>query len=475
MRLVSAYWILTLLYLGLIIYYVWMQQKENFIQAWPLLSPPPLAEEQNKTCQVDKDCPAHHVCLGFRCVPKLLRGEDCNSETGGRWISYLYRKTNFAICACSKPDIFTQKLFGGNCDVNIACGSHGIYDMRKRTCACDPGFKPSSSGLDCEKLPVLEHMKMRPCDDTSELKVSERPDLFHPDYLQKLISDDVKCVKKPCNFDALTGKPITNAIYKSGWGCICDPRYGLFGVKIDNEQKYTRDEGFDGCVGIFSREPATPSTHVDFYTYFYLEKRDPISFMVFHGLDPATVIAPLKERVSQSGGKLVMGQKKWSRDYAQYFFHRRRSVTVRKRQCYAHPAFPWYESCNEFVYKDKYIARNCKDTQKERKLFSFNTHAAAYTDLYAHPVCHIQDREENVDPKYWDTFVSNPIHLTYDPHPNLFRSNGFVLQYDVTHSKWIVDYAPPYNFDLYKAIETNVPNFEHIYEKKEYDVRFFNQ
>lgn len=129
MKFVFAYWTLTLLYIVLLILFIWLRQRDKTtIQSWPLLPDPQSFLEphaQNKTCQTDTECPAHHVCLKSQCVPKLLRGENCTADTGGKWIAYFYRKIQFAICACLKPDIFTQRLFGGDCNVNIACGAHG--------------------------------------------------------------------------------------------------------------------------------------------------------------------------------------------------------------------------------------------------------------------------------------------------------------------------------------------------------------
>lgn len=348
-----AFWLLLFLYIGLTLLYMVTKTKQIQITPWPILSTAPTDNQIKTSCKKHSDCPSTHVCLGNQCIPKLLRVSTCNAATG-EWISYIFQGATFAICVCLKPHLLNQKYFGGNCDVNIGCGVHGQYLENKNVCQCDPGYK--AVGLTCQKLPAMDYLNLNPC-GKDEIQVSKIKSLdgFHDDYIQSLSS--VKCVKRPCSFDALSGRPLKRGKFVDGWGCVCDPRYGLFGVVLDaKDKKYLKTPGFDACASIFNEDPQDP-IEVKLVTYFYLNNREPVSIIYFMNLNEEEddLITPLK------GTKNVMiRQQLWPYDYAQYFFNE--NSTFRARTRYLSYFFLFnIETAYEWYYVNNFSPSPCHE------------------------------------------------------------------------------------------------------------------
>lgn len=458
-----AYTFLLVLYLGLTLLYAFAQPKPTPIPPWPLLPTPQALIPSAVHCNVDADCESNHVCLTQTCVPKLLRGGTCDTETG-HWISYKMRNTWFAICTCLNPELFTQNIFGGNCNVNVGCGVHGHYDPKLDTCICEPGYKTvqfNDGRQTCQKVPVFEYMTQ--C-DPDEFEVSTSEGLvqkgFHAEYIHRLTSAQskpVKCVKRPCSFDALSGRPLKHGKFVPDWGCVCDPTYGLFGVVLKGKNKtYLKTEGFDACASIFVKDPQRP-IDVKLITYFYLEQREPISLIVFEPTRKKDLI-PL---LSGKKGPWMIQQPLWRYDYAQYFFKTNHTFRARLRSV-SYTEFFYVKHFNEFDYDDQFVLRHCHTvphmlTQKPMDI------QKVYRVLYKNPVCVVDENDFVAHPQYKDRVIVNPLQLTFrDPHyENLPRFNAFVLQYDaeVGFERWTLDLDYPYNVDVYRTINTNVPNY----------------
>lgn len=441
--------LLLFLYIGLTCLYVFMQTKSTSFQPWPLLNIPPKDPEMITTCRTTNDCLHNHVCLQNTCVPKLLRGGECH-PAHGQWISYVLKGGVFAICSCYNNQLFSQKVFGGDCNVNVGCGPHGRYIPEQKSCHCDPGYK--ASNLTCQKLPILDYLKTLPCEN-DELKISEikKKDGFHEDYLKRL--NEQKCVKRPCSFDALSGRPLKHAKYEEDWGCVCDPKYGLFGVVLNGlDKKYLSSPGFDACATIFLKDPQEPMK-VKLVTYFYLEKREPVSFILFDRLNDSDLVPIFKGKT----GQFMLRQAPWQYDYAQYFFKKHEKFNARIRKVFKDPMFG-IETTNEALYYDDFKPDYCH-TLIQPWLNKAHDKVAAYKVLYNSPVCKIMDTDTQADPIFRGRIVLNPNHITFQGYPTLHRFNAFVLEYDadVGLGQWTLDLDYPFQINLYQSIDTNAP------------------
>lgn len=450
-----VYVLLLLLYVGLTALYLFAQKKPTPVPSWPVLPPPPRDDPDlaiaTTTCRRDTDCPLTHVCLGTTCVPKLLRGGKCD-PAHGRWISYAMKGgAAFAICACIDDRLFTQKVFGGDCDANVACGAHGKYLPEQSSCECDKGYRAAAVGLACEKVPLLEYLKTLPC-EKNELGVSSirDEDGFHPDYLLRRLEKQ-KCVKRPCSFDALSGRFLKHGRYEHDWGCVCDPKYGLFGVVLEGVgKKYLSSPGFDACASIFDRDPQEP-IDVKLVTYFYLEKREPVSLVLFDPRDSDLLAPAFRGR----GGPFMLHQSPWRYDYAQRFFQEHPRFNARTRKIYKDSMFG-IEVANEALYYSDFKPEYC-NTPIRIWLNAGQDRVAAYHVLYQSPVCKMLDRDPSV---FRGRVIVNPNHVTFRAFPELHRFNAFVLHFDPTDGgsgRWTLDLDYPFNVDLYRSIATNAP------------------
>lgn len=452
-----AYFVLLLLYAGLTFLYALTQAKPASIPPWPLLPDVPAASTQANRCQADADCGPGEVCLGHTCVRKLLRGGQCNPATG-RWISYLLQHVPVAICSCLDSQLYDQKLFGGDCNVSVACGQHGEYNPATRRCDCDPGY--TAKGLECQKLPALDHAKQLPC-APGELEV-RRANLaregFHAGYIARLQSL-ARCVKRPCTFDALTGRPLKHGRYEAGWGCVCDPRRGLFGVMLEGHQKkYLTTEGYDACASVFVRDPDWPVS-VRYATYFYLGDRPPVSVILFDNLKDKFLVPLLKGR----GGQFMITQSAWRHDYAQWFFTQNPSFRARTRRLddYGNAYYPHLEVERNHVYENDFRPDLCQNVHSFLQRHQGALYKKlAFELLYSHPVCRVEEGDAKALPLFRGRVVVNPHHVTYQSHPDLPRFNAFVLSYEAdVYQRWTLDLGLEFNVDTYRGFPTNAPDW----------------
>lgn len=435
------------MYMGLIGFYIFSPTKSTPIPSWPLLTLPPPDPEKIQTCRSTQECPLNHVCLGTTCIPKLLRGGQCN-PAHGQWISFTVKGGQFAICSCLDTALFSQKVFGGDCNVNVACGPHGRY-VPGRPCECDAGYK--SVGLTCQKVPLLEYLKLSPCEN-DERKVSEIREGFHADYLAQLDKD--VCVKPPCSFDALSGRPLKHGQWKPDWGCVCDPKYGLFGVVLEGtDKRYLSSPGFDACASIFLNDPPEP-INVKLVTYFYLGKRDPISFILFDALNEANLLPVFRDQT----GQFMIRQTPWRYDYAQHFFQEHQQFSARTRKVYKDPMFGM-EKAMEALYYDDFEPELC-NRPIQAWLHRPHDRVAAYKVLYESPVCKITENDSMADPIFRGRTIVNPNHITFQEFNMLKRFNAFVLDYNAAVGQWTCDLDYPFEMNLYRSIPTNAPNYD---------------
>lgn len=437
------------LYLGLTLLYAWTPPKPTPLSPWPLLPVPKALSPAASSCQVDSDCAAYHVCLNHTCVPKLLRGGQCNPQTG-QWFLFQIKKVPFAICKCIKPDLFTQNFFGGDCTVNVACGVHGHYNVSQQRCECDPGYKSvtlAGGRVTCQKVPVMEQSWDCGPDELDATQLQG----FHPDYVTQHVRP-APCVKRPCSFDALSGRPLKHGKWDPQWGCVCDPTYGLFGVVLEGRhKKYLNTEGFDACASIFVQDPPGPIP-VQLITYFYLEFRDPVSLIRYDKV-PEKDLIPL---FRGSPGPVMISQSLWRYDYAQYYFKhhpkfraRTRSVTVL--------SILGNIRMNEWDYREDFKPAQC--LMISNLWIPPYSIQKAYRLLYENPVCKVADTIALS--LFHDRIIVNPYHFKLDDagYEHLTRFNAFVLQYEADKQRWTLDLQYPYEIDRYRAINTNVPPY----------------
>lgn len=441
---VIVYWILLTLYILLIFVYVSSKRDVRDIQPWPLLKE--IDKPIPTTCQRNEDCPMDYICMSNQCIPKLLREGTCNF---GDWISYVYKGGTFAICICRQPHIFGQKFLGGECDVLIACSGHGTF--KNDACQCDNGYFPGPN-YTCLRKSVIDQMTT--CAE-DEIEVPTESDGFHPDYLQKLRLDNVRCVKRPCTFDAETQLPLKHGRYVENWGCLCDPRYGLYGVNLQGGHvPYLRGKGFDACANIYKGLDNIYITNVKMYTYYYLLNRPPISFIIF----------------PYQGKHVVVGQN-WPANYFQYVLENE-TLTVRARFCTT-GIFNIITECIERFYEYPYKIMDCSqvshsrqydvmtkvinhETLKDYRVHGFFTqHQRVYASLYRFLVCRITPTVKQANEMFMWRVVLQPNLLTVKDSPNLVRFNGLQMYYG--KRRWVVDEIDEYRVHEYRSMKTNAP------------------
>lgn len=425
-----VYWFLLLMYITLCVLYVYAKPKPVHVKPWPLLPVAPKTTQSVFACEDDLDCSPNHVCLGHTCLPKLLRGSDCTLPYG-QWVAHIKKGITFAICSCVNDELFTQKLFGGDCTVNVGCGVHGTFNLQENKCECDAGYV--ADGLTCRKLPVLEYITECGPD---ELNVSEMTQ-FHPDYNVY----PAKCVKKPCSFDALSGRPLQHAFHDAEFGCVCDPKYGLFGVVLKgaNKKYLNMTRGYDACASIFVKDPQDP-IDVKLVTYFYLGEREPVSFILFQNVKDVISVFDSEN--------FMIRQQDWRFDYAQYLFRTQPQFHARIQKLYKDPIFH-IETVHNVNVND-FTLRDCSSLMNDYQ----NDKVSAYQVLYANPVCKVI-----ADPIFHDRVILNPNHLTLNDFNELPRFNAFVLHYDKSLERWSLNLDYSLDTDLYRSIDTNVPKY----------------
>ncbi|KAG8156212.1 hypothetical protein JTE90_011122, partial [Oedothorax gibbosus] len=114
-----GYYVLLVLYALLLLFYA-ANYKEPTVKPWPKVSLSLPVDEKitlPATCRLHDECPTHYKCVSGQCYPQLLRGYACSEDTG-RWKVIKQYEKNFAVCQCTHPHLFTNKYFGGDCNVS---------------------------------------------------------------------------------------------------------------------------------------------------------------------------------------------------------------------------------------------------------------------------------------------------------------------------------------------------------------------
>lgn len=438
------YSLLLVLYVFLTGFYWWSAGREDPIPGplWNRLVAAPTTTPVRDDCHDDSDCPSDHLCMRGECIPKALRGGSCNPATGD-WVVEMDRKGRRTVtCVCRQPHLVTQKLKGGNCNVDVACAPHGrIADWATMdSCDCEEGYESVPGKLECRRLTAVEQESRRfPCEsDEDELR-----NAVHYDYDKYLLHHrDKRCLKRPCGFDVLTGRSFPDgAAYHEG-GCRCDPTLGRFGVVLDSD--FSTLKHYNGCASILAREPERP-LDVEIHAYFYLQddEKPVVSFLVFKNLDPDLVNPVFREAVEE--GTLVLEQD-WPHDTMQYVLETQPFV-VHSRRC---ESSLFSLTCDEWLMKENAM-RQC-----ERISWSLTPAATeranAYVLLYEYPVCRMGGGGGTA---YRGRFVVNPFHALYTDYPELLRSDGLVMKMEM--GKWLIDFAPARDIEYLMKNSTRVP------------------
>lgn len=464
------YYVLLVLYAILLIFHAWHYQPPR-VDKWPLLDSPASKTTTTTTaCQQTSDCQDHHVCLSQTCFPKILRGEECYPETGTWTLTDIYGQ-KFASCSCIDDRLVSQKIFGGNCDLVVACQPHGDFNYFTRVCECFEGYE--AKGYTCQKLTALQVMDSRDDCDSDEIPFNRiLPEHgFHDTYLQT--HRDKKCFKRPCTFDALSGLALKNARYEEGVGCVCDPTLGQFGVRLEGNGDYIRGPGYNACASIFKYpltiQSSTPKP-VSIAAYFYLMDRQPAVFLQYTHLIPSTIVDALQPLVKD--GNLQIAQE-FPYDYMQVFFRERKQDYVTRTRRYDVDTYymtqrkeEWNLQPNQmewcrFIPSHISFLRSGSVLRYKSAYEKAQQRQWAWTLLYQFPACYIGENDLESPEKFRGRYVSNPLHMTL---PSLFekdpRFNGLLLRFQ--NDRWYLDFAPSLDVDTYiqAAIEATVPFIE---------------
>lgn len=405
-------------------------------------------------CDRDGDCASNELCFRGECLPKW-RGDDtrCNPHTGD-WVMVDGPAGRHVKCICKHPHLVTQNYTGGNCDVDVTCGPNGRLeslevDPTSGRCICDFGYE-AVEGPTCRKKTSNEMFsQVGPC-GWDEMTIAEARLVFDTHYLNRPEFRGRVCFRRPCSFDSLTGKPLRYAHHEESNGCVCDPRRGNFGVRLDHEHYLRNSPGYDACASIFRREPDR-EVPVELRAYFYMFDRAPVAFLHFHDLE-MDALADSFRPLGQTGSLQI--EEEWPYDYMQFAF-RNHLLTVHSRSCY-YQKWSWLEKCNERDYIDNHMI-DCGDiTQKLEN--NVSRHINAYNLMFKFPVCRIGEREYTAAPIYRSRYVLNPFLLDYHHFPTLRRWNGIVLRPKrLLNDKWWVEGSSNHaDMDAYRAAATLV-------------------
>lgn len=451
-------------------FYLYFQFRNRFSD--PPLPPQFLRTLQNspasqRACQSHAEChDRNELCYRGECYPRLRRDEECDPITG-EWTLTERNGEKWVACTCRYPDLVGQNYPGGNCDVDRVC--EPIGHLNKTTtpweCECPTDHVSTRNPLDgkpfCAKITVSERDFKDPCQD-------DELDLFNPvdaRYLKPSYAarfPNVRCVKTPCTFDALTNKPLTHVLYIRNLGCVCDPRRGNVGVHIENHPDYIDALGYNACVNIFERgEPSHDWSDVTLYTYYYLFDKKPMSFISFSNLTPDAVARPFRDAMLSD--KSLQIEEFWPYDYTQHILNNRDRYVVRipiPTSCdYPHVrVFQNPDNCRE-KYNADYQLEKCKDLfekfrNKPMKVF------------FHYPICRVEPGDLESTDVYDRKIVSNPLHITSNDlipeHLKQNLSNGIQLKpYD--SRRWSVEFAPTHSDYLETAEETVIPNYDILF------------
>lgn len=422
----------------------------------------------HRACQSNADChELNELCYRDECHPRLIRGEECDPVTG----EWTLTEQKWVACTCRYPDLVGQKYVGGNCNVDRVCQpiGHLIKTTIPWECECPTGYVSTRNLLDgkpfCRQMTVAERdLTNKPCQD-------DELDLFNPvdaRYLKPSYTSrfpNIRCMKTPCTFDALTNKPLTHVLYIRNLGCVCDPRRGNIGVHIENHPDYIDALGYNGCVNIFERgELSHDWSDVTLYTYYYLFDKKPMSFISFSNLPLDAVAKPFRDAMQDD--KSLSVEEIWPYDYTQHILKNSDKYVVRvptPTSCdYVHFGVHLQnpDKCR-VKYNADYQLKKCKEIFE---MFRNNLKAV----FFHHPICRVEPGDLENTTLYDRKIVSNPLHITSnDLIPEdlkLNLSNGIQLKpYD--SSRWSVEFAPANADYLGTAEETLIPNYDFLFRR----------
>lgn len=395
-----------------------------------------------QSCTVNSDCNNNEKCFNTKCYPTYRGTQYCNHFTGS-WVLEDINGVQYLKCTCRYPNIVGQKFDGGNCDVDIACSPNGqlksifIPDLSRAECICKKDYKSLTyPQIGCKKR-LPSEMEKTIC-ESDELPISEAFSVFHLDYLNSLPTNK-KCLKNPCSFNVLNGKHLTHTKFDPQHGCICNPRYGNFGVKFNNMNNYLITEGYDACGNIFKNEPNI-ETRVRLFTYFYINGEPPKSFIQFINLNPDYLVPEL-QKIVQNNKNLQINEL-WPHNYTQYIFENE-NYFVHARECFIE-TFLEIEHCYERLIRKNQMIDCDKIVNQIPKIP--NRHLQSYNLLYKYPVC--KYKSSQLADLYKNRYILNPYLLSYKEYRVLMRSNGIEL-YSWQDDKWVVNFAPS-EFDKYE-------------------------
>lgn len=479
-----GYFILLVLYTLLLLVYA-AHYKEPVIPHWPKLSRFAHDDEDDdpivskKTCSDHDECPKHYKCVGGRCLLQLLRGEDCSLETGNWTVVKLY-ETEFAVCTCSYPHLFTQKYFGGNCTESVACQPYGSYNVKTKNCDCTHGYTPAN--FQCIPMTALEKDAGYACDsDEMERDSIITLNAFHPDYVNA--HWDKKCFKQPCQFDAFSGLPLKNAFYKKDVGCVCDPTLGQFGVRIQGSTfapfLYLQGPGYTACASIYET-PLQQPMPVDMYSYFYLNDRPPVVFLHYENVDASKLIPSLR---TTTGAQTLQISQEFPYDYMQHFFDTHMEQSATRLHKYQLPRNFHYIQRRLVLEKQTAQMEYCRYMMRQRHMsyttkFAKGLRIKEYNLLYNFVACYVAKGDKTIPELYRGRYILNPFQLTFQENSEDPRFNGIHVGFNGHF--WNVDFAPAYKVDAYiaaAATSTSVPRItnkvvEKIEQSSYYNIDF---
>lgn len=398
-----------------------------------------------QACVHTSDCNNNEKCFQNKCYPTYRGTLYCNTLTGS-WALEEIQGAHYLKCTCRAPHIVGQRFEGGNCDVDVACAPHGqlesvfLRDPTQARCLCKKGYRPlSPPRVGCRKLLPSEREK-RAC-DADELDRAEAVRVFHAHYLNQLPATQ-KCLRNPCTFNILNGAPLRHTRFDPRYGCVCNPRYGNFGVQFEkgggSGEYLVTTGGYDACGNIFQSEPNI-ETRVRLFTYFYIKGEPPKSFIQFTGLNPAYVVPELRAFLKDSSLQI---DESWPHNYTQYLFENE-DFLVHTRECFLESIFQ-FERCHERLMRRNQMIECDKIIDQVPDVL--NRHLQAYSLLYKYPVC--KYTASDFAELYKNRYILNPYLLSYKEYRVLMRSNGIEIS-SWQDDKYIVDLAVS-EFDKYE-------------------------
>lgn len=426
------YRIIFVLFTILIIFYWFTIRSDKITPLWRSIPRQILTDYQS--CESDENCGTESlVCFNKKCIPKLRGSGECNSQTGN-WTLVQKEDRAYVTCVCKFPHLITQQYEGGNCDMDIACGIHGHLEADLKTCRCDYGYAPAYTeifGPSCRKMTPYEQNRQM-SGPYREDETDASSGIFGDNYI------GTNRLKRPCSFDALSGRPLKFTRFEPDVGCLCDPRYGNFGVTIDHPDYLKNIPGYNACASLLRREPDHPLSNVKLYVYFYMFDKTPAAFIQFSDLDP-NVLAP--EFKSNSTWQI---EEIWPYDYMQYVL-RNEKFSARTRSCNYWSGLFNIFYCNEHEYVKTYKLIPCKHIPQLIQEYAY-FHQHTYNMLYVKPACVFDENDTEVHPIYRGRVVMNPFHMNWEHNPILWRTNGLemTLKSDGT---WHLDLAPSFRID----------------------------